>query len=119
MKKIKSLRKKRYLRGKKKVLGTSETPRLCVYRSLTNFRAQLVDDVSGKTILSLSTLDKELKGKLKSSGNVEASKMLGEIFAQKAKKANFSKIKFDKSGYLYHGRVKGFAQSCRKNGLEF
>lgn len=118
MKKITG-RRKRYLRGKKKALGTKERPRLCMYRSLKNTIAQLVDDISGKTLLSVSTLDKEIRKNFKSGGNVKAAVALGEVFTQKAKKINITRVRFDRSGYLYHGRIKAFAETCRKNGLQF
>ncbi|MBN1405617.1 MAG: 50S ribosomal protein L18 [Candidatus Omnitrophica bacterium] len=112
-------RKKRYLRGKKKLLGTEKRPRLCLYRSLNNLNAQLVDDVSGKTLLSVSTLDKDIKKNFKSCGTVKAAAVLGELFTQKAKQANITQVRFDRSGYLYHGRVKAFAETCLKQGMKF
>lgn len=117
--KIKDARKRRYLRGKKKLLGTKDKPRLCVYRSLKNMNAQLVDDITGKTLLSVSTNDKTIADKMKSRGNVAAAGALGELLAQKAQKLNIKQVKFDKSGYLYHGRIKAVAEACRKNGLLF
>ncbi len=117
--KIKDPRIRRYLRGKKRSLGTDKRPRLCVHRSLYNLTAQLVDDASGKTVLSVSTLDKTIKGKFKSTGNVAASKALGELLAKKALQANIKQVRFDRSGYLYHGRIKEFAETCKKSGLQF
>ncbi len=117
--KIKDARRRRYLRGKKKLLGTKERPRLCIYRSLNNMTAQLIDDVEGKTLLSVSTLDKRLRDNFKHKGNITASRALGELLAKEAQKANTKQVKFDKSGYRYHGRVKEFAEACRKNGLKF
>ena len=117
--KIKDRRRRRYLRGRKGLLGTKQKPRLCVYRSLNNMTAQLIDDVGGKTLLAVSTLDKTIREKFKHKGNVAASRALGELLTQRALKANIKQVKFDKSGYLYHGRVKGLAEACRKAGLQF
>ena len=117
--KIRDARRRRYLRGRKRVLGTKDRPRLCVYRGIRNMNAQLVDDIAGRIVLSLSTIDANIKKGLKNRGNIAASKALGELFAQKAQKANIKRVKFDKSGYQYHGRIKEFAEACRKGGLEF
>lgn len=117
--KIRDARKRRCLRGKKKLLGTKDKPRLCVYKSLKNMYAQLIDDIAGKTILSASTLDKDIAKQLKNKDNIAAARALGELLAKKAIKANIRHIKFDKSGYLYHGRVKELAEACRKQGMQF
>ncbi len=132
--KIKDRRRKRYLRGRKKSLGTKQRPRLCLFRSLNNMTAQLIDDVEGKTLLTVSTLDKVIREKFsqpkvdqpqagakggKHRGNVAASGALGELLAQRALKTNIKQVRFDRSGYLYHGRVKEFAEACRKAGLQF
>jgi large subunit ribosomal protein L18 len=116
---IKDPRMRRYLRGKKKALGDKERPRLCVYRSLKNMNAQLIDDIDGKTLLSVSTLDKSIRSSYKNTGNVAASSVLGELLAKKALKAGIKMVRFDRSGYLYHGRIKAFAEACLKNGLKF
>lgn len=81
--------------------------------------AQLMDDIDGKTLFSVSTFGKSLKSKFKQRGNITASRALGELVAQKAVKANIKRVKFDRSGYKYHGRVKEFAEACKKNGLQF
>lgn len=81
--------------------------------------AQLIDDVEGKTLLSVSTHDKTIRDNFKSRGNIAASRALGQLLAQKAEKANIKQVRFDRSGYLFHGRVKEFAEACRKNGLQF
>jgi len=99
--------------------GTPERPRLVVHRSLKNLSAQVIDDTKKITIFSYSTLGKEVKQKFPSGGNVKAAEYLGQIFAQKAKEKGITKIIFDRAGYLYHGRVKIFADSLRKGGLEF
>lgn len=99
--------------------GTMERPRLTLRRSLKNFHAQLIDDTKNKILFSLSTLDKGMKEKIPSGGNIKAAQVLGETFALKAKEKGVQKIIFDRAGYLYHGRVKAFAEALRKQGLEF
>ena len=110
---------KRHLRIRNKISGTADIPRISVFRSLTNLYAQLVDDTKGHTIVSLSTMDKTVKEKVKSGGNVEAAAALGEQFARQAKEKGITRVVFDRSGYLYHGRIRAFAESARKNGLVF
>jgi len=104
---------------RKKISGTSERPRLNVYRSLTNIYAQVIDDSIGKTLVSASTLDEEIKGKLKNGGNKEAAHLTGKLIGQKAVEKDIKKVVFDRSGYLYHGRVKEVADGAREAGLEF
>ncbi|HTZ10828.1 MAG TPA: 50S ribosomal protein L18 [Candidatus Margulisiibacteriota bacterium] len=114
------LRNKRHRRIRQTMRGTPEKPRLVIRRSLKNLSAQVIDDSSNKILFSLSTFDKALKQKFtSSSGNIKSSAIFGEIFAQKAKEKGISKIIFDRAGYLYQGRVKSFADSLRKGGLEF
>ena len=118
--KIKEIKRAyRHRRVAKKIRGTSEQPRLCVHRSLTNIYAQLIDDTAGKILLGLSTLNKDLRKKIKTGGNINAAMLLGEAVAVKAKAKGITKIAFDRGGYLYHGRVKAFADAARKGGLEF
>jgi len=112
-------RQRRHKRIRKKVAGVKECPRLCVYRSLSNFQAQIIDDGSNKTILSASTFDKEAKGKVSYGGNMKAAEQLGTFLAEKAKEKGISKVVFDRGGVTYHGRVKIFAEACRKAGLVF
>lgn|SRR5574344_1484810 len=107
----------RHQRIRAKVSGTAELPRLCVFRSLKNISAQIVDDAKGVTLVSASSLDKDLK--IKNGGNVEAGKLVGAAIAKKAKKAKIDKVVFDRGGYLYHGRVQALADAARENGLEF
>src|SRR3989339_139758 len=109
----------RHQRTRKKVVGTTEQPRLCVHRSLKNFFVQVVDDSSGKVLFGMSTLNKEVRGKIKNGGNIDAACLLGESFAAEAQKKGIKKVCFDRGGYLYHGRVKAFAESLRKGGMEF
>lgn len=99
--------------------GSSDRPRMVVRRSLKNIYAQLVDDAAAKTIVSSSTMDKETKQASSYGGNVKAAQLLGEIFGRRIKDKGINRIVFDRAGYLYHGRVKAFAEGLRKAGLEF
>ena len=118
--KIKEIRRiSRHKRITRKVIGTNDRPRLYVYRSLNNMHAQVVDDISGRVLFGISTLDKELRKKLKNRGNINAATLLGQALALKAKGKGITRICFDRGGYLYHGRVKAFAEAARKGGLEF
>lgn len=112
-------RKKRHLRVRKKISGTPERPRLNVYRSLKHIYAQVIDDTSGHTLVSASTLDPSLKGKLAKTGNKEAARLVGELLAEKALSKGIKRVVFDRGGYLYHGRIKALAEGARSRGLEF
>lgn len=112
-----NMRLKRHKRIRNKISGTSDCPRLSVYRSNTNIYAQIIDDVSGKTLVSYSTLDKKYNGEKKA--NVETAKIVGTQIAELAKAAGISKVVFDRSGYLYHGKIKALAEAARESGLEF
>ncbi len=107
----------RHERIRKKISGTSAIPRLSVFKSLTNISVQIIDDEKGITLVSASSIDKDLK--IKNGSNIEAAKIVGAEIAKKAKKAKISKVVFDRSGYLYHGRVKALADAARENGLNF
>ena len=109
----------RHTRIRKKVAGTTERPRLCVHRSLNNFYAQIVDDSHGTVLFGMSTLGKNIHSKVKYGGNIPAAAALGEAFAAEAQKKGITKVCFDRGGYLYHGRVKAFADGARKGGMEF
>ena len=108
-------RLRRHARVRAKVSGTKEVPRLNVFRSNNNIFAQIIDDTTGNTLVSSSSV--ELK--LKNGGNVEGAKLVGKDIAEKAKKAKIKTVVFDRGGYLYHGRVEALATSARENGLEF
>ena len=110
-------RKARHERVRAKLSGTKEVPRLNVFRSNNNIFAQIIDDEAGVTLVSASSIDKELK--IEKGGNIEAATKVGELIAKRAKKAKISKVVFDRGGYLYHGRVKALAEAARENGLEF
>lgn len=112
-------RLRKHTRVRKKVKGTPERPRLNVFRSLTNIYAQIIDDTKGNTLVSASTLDEALKGKLKNGGNKEAAKEVGKLIAQKALDKGIKQVVFDRGGYIYHGRVKELAEAAREAGLEF
>jgi len=112
-------RERRHDRVRKKVVGTKERPRLSVRRSLKNMFLQLVDDKSGNTIVSASTLDKDFREKANYGGNVKAAALIAELLAKKAKEKNVEKIVFDRGGYAYHGRVRAVAETLRKEGLQF
>ncbi len=109
-------RTRRHIRVRRKISGTAKRPRLCVYRSNTNIYAQVIDDVAGKTLVSASTLDKEVKTK---KANKEAAKEIGSLIAKRAKDAKISNVVFDRGGYVYHGVVKELAEAAREGGLEF
>ena len=111
------MREARHARVREKVVGTSVEPRLNVFRSNSNIFAQIIDDTKGVTLVSASSIDKELK--LENGGNVEAARKVGKLIAERAKKAKISDVVFDRGGYLYHGRVKALAEAARENGLEF
>ena len=112
-----ALRLKKARRIKSRMSGTAEKPRLVVFRSLKHIYAQLVDDVSGRTLVSSSTTEKDTKGKGTSGGKIELSKSVGMKLADEAKKQKIAKAVFDRNGYLYHGRVKAVAEGARENGL--
>lgn len=112
-------RKKRQLRVRSKISGTSSCPRLNVYRSTTNIYAKVIDDVNGNTLISASSMEKELKEALVGKTKVEQAYLVGEQLAKKAKKAKINKVVFDRAGYLYTGRVKSLAEGARNAGLKF
>ena len=113
-------RDRRHMRIRKKVMGTAERPRLTVFRSLNHIYAQLVDDLTGRTILTVSSMDKEVAPRLKETkGKIEAGKLVGKQIAARAKEKGIERVCFDRSGYLYHGRVKAVAEGAREGGLNF
>ena len=113
------IRKNRHLRIRNKINGTAERPRLCVYRSNTNIYAQIIDDTTSCTLIAASTIEESLKGKLKSSSCIEAAKEVGKLIANKAKEKGINTVVFDRSGYIYHGKIKALADAAREAGLEF
>ena len=109
----------RHQRIRKDLAGTPQRPRLCVHRSLNNLQAQIIDDSLGQVLMAKSTLAKDVKSKSKSGGTVSAASVLGGALATEAIKKGIKKVAFDRGGYLYHGRIKAFAEAARKAGLEF
>ena len=112
-------RKRVHERVRTRVEGSTERPRLCVYRSLGHIYAQVIDDRTGTTLVSASSTDGETKKNLKGGGNIAAAKVIGKTVAERAKAAGVSKVVFDRGGYKYHGRVKALADAAREAGLQF
>jgi large subunit ribosomal protein L18 len=113
-------RKRRHMRIRRKVAGTAERPRLTVFRSLNHIYVQLVDDLSGRTVLSVSSRDGDAQADVKAAkGKVGGAKAVGKLVAQKAKEKGIQRVCFDRGGYLYHGRVKAVADGAREGGLHF
>jgi large subunit ribosomal protein L18 len=113
-------RLRRHIRLRKKISGTSERPRLSVFRSLHHIYAQVIDDTKGNTLLMVSTLDPELRKNLAGkSGNIEAAKLIGNVVAKKALEKGITKVVFDRGGQIFHGRVAALATAAREGGLEF
>ncbi len=112
-------RQARHARVRKNVSGTPEKPRLCVFRSLKNISAQIIDDTTGHTLVSASSLDKDIKAKSAYCGNKEAAKAVGELIGQRAAEKGITTVTFDRGGYLYHGRVQELADGARSAGLKF
>lgn len=112
-------RQKRHSRLRYKLQGTAERPRLNVFRSLNNIYAQVIDDASGVTLVSASTLDKDVKGQIGHGGNKESAKKVGELIAKRALDKGIKKVVFDRGGYIYHGRILELANAAREAGLEF
>ena len=111
------LRRRRHVR--RRVRGSAERPRLTVFRSLKHIYCQLIDDISGKTLASPSTKDKQLSGEVSYGGNVEAAKVVGKAIAERAQAAGFKAVCFDRGHYKYHGRVAALADAAREGGLDF
>lgn len=112
-------RKRRHLRVRKKISGTTQRPRLNVYRSAKNIYAQIIDDVNGNTLVAASSLDQQIKDQLSYGGNKEAAKLVGKLIGERAIEKGIKEVVFDRGGYLYHGRVKELAQGAREAGLKF
>lgn len=112
-------RQKRHLRVRKNIIGTAERPRLNVFRSLSHIYAQIINDKTGATLVSASTMDKEIGQALNYGGNIEAAKAVGEAIAKRALGQGIKQVVFDRGGYLYHGRVAALAAAAREAGLEF
>ena len=113
------LRRKRHIRLRRTLSGTAEQPRLSVFRSLCNIYAQIIDDKSGITLVSASTLDGEIKPNVKNGGNAEAAKLVGSLVAKRAIEKGINTVVFDRGGFKYHGRVATLADAAREAGLKF
>lgn len=112
-------RKKRHNRVRKNLSGTQDRPRLNVFRSLNHIYAQIINDETGTTLVSASSMDKEVAETLSYGGNVKAAEVVGKMVASRAMAKGISKVVFDRGGYLYHGRVAALAAAAREAGLEF
>ena len=112
-------RQKRKKRIRSRITGTVDRPRLNVFRSLKHIYVQAIVDTTGETLATASTLSPELRGNLKYPGNVEAAKKVGDLIAKKCLEKGIQKVVFDRSGYLYHGRIKALAEAARTSGLRF
>ncbi len=112
-------RQKRQLRARRNIIGSAERPRLNVFRSLKHIYAQIINDKTGVTLVSASTVDKELQAKVEYGGNIEAAKVVGEAIAKRALEKGVTKVVFDRAGNIYHGRVAALAAAAREAGLEF
>jgi large subunit ribosomal protein L18 len=115
----KVIRKIRHRRVRRKVMGTISRPRLCVFRSLNHIRAQVIDDSMGQTLVSMSTLDSQVRDKADGKGKSEKAEIVGALLAERALDKGIKKVVFDRGGYKYHGRIKALAEAARKAGLEF
>ena len=113
------VRAKKHLKIRNRFSGTAERPRLAVFRSNNNMYAQVIDDVAGNTIVSASTLEKDIKGQLKNTDDCEAAALVGDVVAKRAMEKGIKKVVFDRAGYIYHGKVAALAEAARKAGLEF
>ena len=112
-------RLQRHKRVRRKITGTTQRPRLCVFRSSNNIYAQIIDDANRVTLTAASSLDAEVKGAVNHGGNKEAAKMVGEMIAKRAIEKGITEVVFDRGGYLYHGRVQDLAEAAREAGLKF
>ena len=112
-------RRRRHSRVRQQIAGTANVPRLCVFRSLKHIYAQIIDDDAGKTLVSASTLDADVRSELEGQSKVDQAKVVGRRLAEKALSKGVKKVVFDRGGYVYHGRVKALAEAARENGLQF
>ncbi len=113
------VRKRKHIRVRAKISGTALRPRLCVFRSLSNIYAQIIDDESAMTLASASTLDSAIKDKGNFGGNIDAAKEVGKLVAERALEKGIENVVFDRGGYIYHGRVLSLAEAAREAGLKF
>ena len=114
-----AIRLQRHKRVRRKVSGTAQRPRLCVFRSSNNIYAQIIDDTNRVTLVAASSLEADVKGAVNHTGNKEAAKLVGQLVAKKAVEKGITEVGFDRGGYLYHGRIKELAEAAREAGLKF
>lgn len=112
-------RRRRHARVRKRVYGTSERPRLNVFRSLKHIHAQVIDDTQGHTLVAVSTMDRDVKSEAADKAKIDQAGIVGEVLAKRALAAGITQVIFDRGGYQYHGRVKALAEAAREGGLEF
>lgn len=112
-------RMKRQVRVRRKITGTEERPRLCVFRSSKHIYVQIIEDVTGRTLVTASTASKDIADGVKCTGNIDAAKVVGQAIAKKALEQNIKQVVFDRNGFLYHGRIKALADAAREAGLSF
>jgi len=112
-------RERIHQRMRRRMMGTPERPRLCVFRSLKHIHAQIVEDRTGRTLAAASSVDKEVRKQLKGGGNIAAAKVVGKAIAERARAAGVEQVVFDRGGYQYHGRVQALAEAAREAGLKF
>ena len=113
------IRVKKHMQIRNRFSGTAERPRLAVFRSNNHVYAQVIDDVAGKTLVSASTLEKDIKAELKNTDDIEAATKVGDVVAKRALEKGIKAVVFDRGGYIYHGKVEALAEAARKAGLEF
>jgi large subunit ribosomal protein L18 len=113
------IRRRKHVRVRKKITGTPARPRLCVFRSHTNIYAQIIDDTTGSTLVSASTLDSDVKTGIAFGGNKEGAAAVGKLVAKRAQEKGITEVVFDRGGYIYHGRVSALAEAAREAGLTF
>ena len=114
-----AIRLQRHKRVRRKVSGTTQRPRLCVFRSSNNIYAQIIDGTNRVTLVAASSLEADVKGAVNHTGNKEAAKLVGQLVAKKAVEKGITEVVFDRGGYLYHGRIKELAEAAREAGLKF
>lgn len=112
-------RRRRHARVRERVSGTLDRPRLCIFRSLKHIHAQVIDDTQGRTLVSASTLDSEVRSQLDDKDKTAQAAVVGDVLAKRAAEAGITQVVFDRGGYKYHGRVKSLADAARKAGLDF
>ena len=113
------MREKKHMRIRNRFSGTAERPRLAVFRSNNHMYAQIIDDTVGNTLVSASTLEKEIKAELEKTNNVDAAAYLGTVIAKRAMDKGISEVVFDRGGFLYHGKIEALAEAAREAGLVF